>query len=88
MELEEREMISVYSDNEEVAKIEIIAQIPSKMDEKKYVIYTLDEQINDTVNINVGIIEEYNGKHYLKTVENDDEIDYVMTLMQDIIKEG
>ena len=82
MNSEERTIVNVKDDNGDVEEIEIISQILSTRDDKEYIIYTMDKQIEDEVNINVGIIND----GFLEVIEDNDEIDYVMSLVDGIVE--
>ena len=87
MDFHDRQMIKVY-DNDSEIEIEVIALIPSKRDDKKYVVYTSDKEIGDEVNIDIGILHTEDNTNYLELVEDDNELNYVHFLMDEIIKEG
>lgn len=82
MNSEERTIVNVKDDNGDVEEIEIISQILSTRDDKEYIIYTMDKQIEDEVNINVGIIND----GFLEVIEDNDEIEYVMSLIDSIVE--
>ena len=67
MNSEERTIVNVKDENGDVEEIEIISQISSTRDDKEYIIYTTDKQIEDEVNINVGLsvsklVQQLKGK--------------------------
>lgn len=82
MNIEERTIVKVKDENGDVEEIEIISQISSTRDDKEYIIYTTDKQIEDEVNINVGIIND----GFLEVIEDNDEIDYVMSLIENVVE--
>ena len=82
MNSEDRTIVNVKDDNGDVEEIEIITQISSTRDDKEYIIYTTDKQIEDEVNINIGIIKD----GFLEVIEDNDEIDYVMSLIGSIVE--
>lgn len=82
MNSEERTIVKVKDDNGEIEEIEIITQISSTRDDKEYIIYTADKQIEDEVNINIGIIKD----GFLEVIEDNDEIDYVMSLIGSVVE--
>ena len=87
MEYDERKMIKI-NDNGVEKEIEVIAIVPSKIDDKKYAVYTFDKEIGDEVNIDIAVLRSKDNISYLETIENEDELDYAYFLMNEIINEG
>lgn len=85
---EERQFIEVENLNGEIEKIEVFAKIKSEKDDKVYVLLTPDETIEEEVNIAVGYIYEENGKINLELVENQEELNYVYSLINSALMEG
>lgn len=84
---EERQFIEVENLNGEIEKVEIFAEIKSKRDNKVYVLLTPDEVIEEEVNMAIGYIYEENGKMNLELVENEEELNYVYSLINNALKE-
>lgn len=85
---EERNFIEVENLNGEIETVEIFAEIKSERDNKIYVLLTPDEVIEEEVNMDVGYIYEENGKMNLELVENEEELNYVYSLIINNLKEG
>lgn len=85
---EERQFIEVENLNGEIQKVEIFAEIKSERDNKVYVLLTPDEEIKEEVNMSIGYIYEENGKMNLELVENQEELNYVYSLINKVLKEG
>lgn len=84
---EERQFIEVENLNGEIEKVEIFAEIKSQRDNKVYVLLTPDEVIEEEVNMAIGYIYEENGKMNLELVENEEELNYVYSLINNALKE-
>lgn len=84
MEEFEKEYIEIENELGEVETAEIICVINSERDDKEYVILTQDEEIHEEVNIIVGILREENGETIFTEVEDDEEYEYVVSLMKKI----
>lgn len=84
---EERQFIEVENLNGEIEKVEIFAEIKSERDNKVYVLLTTDEVIENEVNMAIGYVYEENGKMNLEIVENQEELNYVYSLINKNLKE-
>ena len=78
---EERQFVEIENLNGEIEKVEIFAEINSQRDNKVYVLLTPDEAIEEEVNMAIGYIYEENGKMNLELVENEEELNYVYSLI-------
>lgn len=85
---EERQFIEVENLNGEIEKVEIFAKVKSQRDGKVYVLLTPDETIEENVNMTIGYIYEENGRMNLELVENQEELNYVYSLINNALKEG
>lgn len=85
---EERQFIEVENLNGEIEKVEIFAEIKSERDNKVYVLLTPDEEIGEEVNMTIGYVYEESGKMNLELVENQEELNYVYSLINKSLKEG
>ena len=85
---EERQFIEVENLNGEIEKVEIFAKVKSQRDDKVYVLLTPDEVIEENVNMAIGYIYEENGRMNLELVENQEELNYVYSLINNALKEG
>lgn len=83
----ERQFIEVENLNGEIEKVEIFAQVKSKRDDKVYVLLTPDEEIKEEVNMAIGYVYEENGKYNLQLVEDEEELSYVYSLLNEALKE-
>lgn len=84
---EERQFIEIENLNGEIEKVEIFAEIKSERDNKVYVLLTTDEVIENEVNMAIGYVYEENGKMNLEIVENQEELNYVYSLINKNLKE-
>lgn len=84
MEEFEKEYIEIENELGETEQAEVICTIKSERDDKNYIILTQDEEIGDEVNIIVGILKEENGEKIFIEVEDDEEYEYVVSLMEKI----
>lgn len=84
---EERQFIEIENLNGEIEKVEIFAEIKSERDNKVYVLLTPDKEIGEEVNMAIGYVYEENGKMNLEIVENQEELNYVYSLINKNLKE-
>lgn len=84
---EERQFVEIENLNGEIEKVEIFAEINSERDNKVYVLLTPDEAIEEEVNMAIGYIYEENGKMNLELVENEEELNYVYSLINRALRE-
>ena len=84
---EERQFVEIENLNGEIEKVEIFAEINSQRDNKVYVLLTPDEAIEEEVNMAIGYIYEENGKMNLELVENEEELNYVYSLINRALRE-
>lgn len=84
---EERQFVEIENLNGEIEKVEIFAEINSERDNKVYVLITPDEAIEEEVNMAIGYIYEENGKMNLELVENEEELNYVYSLINRALRE-
>lgn len=87
MQESERQFIEVENLNGEIEKVEIFAQVKSKRDDKVYVLLTPDEEIKEEVNMAIGYVYEESGKYNLQLVEDEEELSYVYSLLNEALKE-
>ena len=84
---EERQFVEIENLNGEIEKVEIFAEINSQRDNKVYVLLTPDEAIEEEVNMAIGYIYEENCKMNLELVENEEELNYVYSLINRALRE-
>ena len=87
IEQDERKFIEVENLNGEIEKVEIFAEVKSERDNKVYVLMTPDETIEEEVNITIGCIYEKNDKLNLDLIENEEELNYVYSLINKSLME-
>lgn len=85
--MEEREFIDIVGADGTTQKMELIAIVESKKDEKEYLILTQDENIGDDVNIVMAYVYEEDGIDYIEVVKEQEEIDYVYSLLDEMAGE-
>ena len=81
---EEREFVEIVNADGTVDKVEFIGTINSKRDNKVYALLTADEVIGDEVNVTFGCIYEEDGKEYIDYLTDQEEIDYVNSLLDEL----
>ena len=81
---EEREFVEIVNDDGSVEKVELIGVIESKRDDKVYALLTEDKEIGEEVNVIFGILYEEDGKEYIDYLTDDEEIDYVNSLLDEL----
>lgn len=84
---EERMFVELESLNGEIEQVEIFAEIKSERDNKTYVLLTPDKEIGLEVNMSIGYIYEKEGKMNLELVENEEELNYVYSLINKSLME-
>ena len=85
--MEERALIDIVGADGTTQKMELIAIVESKKDEKEYLILTQDENIGDDVNIVMAYVYEEDGIDYIEVVKEQEEIDYVYSLLDEMAGE-
>lgn len=84
---ENREFIDIIGDDGTTQKMELIAVVNSKKEDKEYLILTQDETIGDEVNIVMAYVYEEDGKDYIEVLKDQEEIDYVYSLLDELAGE-
>ena len=84
---EEREFIDVIGDDGTKQEMELIGVVNSKRDDKEYLILTQDEEIGEEVNIVIAYAYEEDGMDYIDVVKEQEEIDYVYSLLDELAGE-
>lgn len=84
---EEREFIDIIGDDGTKQEMELIGVVKSKRDEKEYLILTQDETIGEEVNIVIAYIYEEDDMDYIEVVKDQEEIDYVYSLLDELAGE-
>lgn len=81
---EEREFIELFGEDGTTQKMELIGVVKSKKEDKEYLILTQDEMIDDEVNIVMAYVYEENGMDYVEVLKDQEEINYVYSLLDEI----
>ena len=81
---EEREFIELFGEDGTTQKMELIGVVKSKKEDKEYLILTQDEMIDDEVNIVMAYVYEENGMDYVEVLNDQEEINYVYSLLDEI----
>ena len=85
---DEREYIEIENSDGKLEQIEVIAQIKSKRDNKVYLILTPDKEIGETINVSIGYIYENDDSKTIEFVKNEEEIKYINSLLNEILKDS
>lgn len=81
---EEREFIELFGEDGTTQKMELIGVVKSKKEDKEYLILTQDEMIGDEVNIVMAYVYEENGMDYIEVLKEQEEINYVYSLLDEL----
>lgn len=84
----DRQFIEIENLNGEKEQVEIISTIKSKRDNKTYVILTTDKEIGEDVSVNIGYLYLEDNKLNLELVKEIEEINYVNSLIEEIVREA
>ena len=84
---EEREFIDIIGDDGTKQEMELIGVVNSERDDKEYLILTQDEEIGEEVNIVIAYAYEEDGMDYIEVVKEQEEIDYVYSLLDELAGE-
>ena len=84
---EEREFIDIIGDDGTKQEMELIGVVNSERDDKEYLILTQDEEIGEEVNIVIAYAYEEDGMDYIDVVKEQEEIDYVYSLLDELAGE-
>ena len=83
----EREFIDIIGDDGTKQEMELIGVVNSKRDDKEYLILTQEEEIGEEVNIVIAYAYEEDGMDYIDVVKEQEEIDYVYSLLDELAGE-
>lgn len=64
---------------------EIIAGVNSKKEQKKYILFVTDSSYHNPVEMSVGYIYKDKNQMNLKLVENSEELNYVYSLISEVL---
>ena len=81
---EEREFVEIVNADGSIDTVEFIGTINSKRDDKVYALLTDDDVIGDEVNVTFGRIYKEDGIEYIDYLTDDEEIDYVNSLLDEL----
>lgn len=82
--MEEREFVEIVNADGSIDKVEFIGVVESKRDDKIYAILTDDKEIGEEISVTFGLIYEEDGKEYIDYLTDDEEIDYVNSLLDEL----
>ena len=81
MKLEVNKIVTLGNDEEYL----IVDKI--EKDDKEYLVLTQDEEIGEEVNIVMAYAYEEDGKDYIEVLKDQEEIDYVYSLLDELVGE-
>ena len=87
MEDVKRTFIELENKVGQVDKIELIGKVKSEKEDKTYAILTTDEIIGEEVSIYIGHIYVKDGKDIIEIIEDEEEINYVLSLIDKVVKD-
>lgn len=83
----DKDIIEIIGDDGQKMDMELITVVKSKKDDKEYLVLTQDEEIGEEVNIVMAYAYEEDGKDYIEVLKNQEEIDYVYSLLDELVGE-
>ena len=83
----DKDIIEIIGDDGQKMDMELISVVKSKRDDKEYLILTQDEVGADEVNIVMAYVYEEDGEDYIEVLKEQEEIDYVYSLLDELVGE-
>lgn len=83
----DKDIIEIIGDDGQKMDMELITVVKSKKDDKEYLVLTQDEEIGEEVNIVMAYAYEEDGKDYIEVLKDQEEIDYVYSLLDELVGE-
>ena len=83
----DKDIIEIIGDDGQKMDMELITVVKSKKDDKEYLVLTQDEEIGEEVNIVMAYAYEEDGKDYIEVLKEQEEIDYVYSLLDELVGE-
>lgn len=83
----DKDIIEIIGDDGQKTDMELITVVKSKKDDKEYLVLTQDEEIGEEVNIVMAYAYEEDGKDYIEVLKDQEEIDYVYSLLDELVGE-
>lgn len=83
----DKDIIEIIGDDGQRMDMELITVVKSKRDDKEYLVLTQDEEIGEEVNIVMAYAYEEDGKDYIEVLKDQEEIDYVYSLLDELVGE-
>ena len=83
----DKDIIEIIGDDGQKMDMELITVVKSKKDDKEYLVLTQDEDIGEEVNIVMAYAYEEDGKDYIEVLKDQEEIDYVYSLLDELVGE-
>ena len=83
----DKDIIEIIGDDGQKMNMELITVVKSKKDDKEYLVLTQDEEIGEEVNIVMAYAYEEDGKDYIEVLKDQEEIDYVYSLLDELVGE-
>lgn len=83
----DKDIIEIIGDDGQRMDMELITVVKSKKDDKEYLVLTQDEEIGEEVNIVMAYAYEEDGKDYIEVLKDQEEIDYVYSLLDELVGE-
>ncbi len=88
METEEKKYIEYTDINGNTKKAEVILSFKAGNPSKDYIIYTLNEEVNDMVAMYAAIVTKDELGITLNGINNEEEWKLIKNVMRDIVKEN
>ena len=83
----DKDIIEIIGDDGQKMDMELITVVKSKKDDKEYLVLTQVEEIGEEVNIVMAYAYEEDGKDYIEVLKDQEEIDYVYSLLDELVGE-
>lgn len=85
----DKQLITVLDEFGNKKEVELVSILPSKREEKVYLVYSDGVKNNDDmVNIYFSILVEDENGLSIKAIESDEELDYVNNLLMSQLEKG
>ncbi len=82
----DKKFITIVDDFGLKQQVELIGIVPSKRDEKVYIVYTDNDTDNEEVDLYFAILKEDKENFRIESIDSDEEFRYVQELVESEVK--